>query len=306
MMSENDSIEALLKSAIFRKLPLETLEGIAQAAVQRVVEEGEIIFREGDSADAFYIIHSGKVRIFVRQEQDLERELSVLGPGDSFGEVALLSGEKRTASASALQETRLLTLTQDTFERILAEYPEISRNFMKEMHNWLLRDQEIIKEEAEAVLESSRISWLHFLLIICLSVLLALSFNRTNPNGIPLFPSFSDREPGTMIGPAEAMEEYRKGNVLIVDAMPANFYGKEHIKGAVNMPMALFDIVYLMNFSEENKERTILVYGNTISRPYDLEIAEKLRLRGNKRVKILEGGIKAWRNKGYPVEGNAK
>ena len=68
------------------------------------------------------------------------------------------------------------------------------------------------------------------------------------------------------------MEDYRRGQTLIVDAMPGNFYRKRHIKGAVNMPMVLFDIVYLINFAEVDMAKKIVVYGNTISRPYDLEI----------------------------------
>jgi len=68
------------------------------------------------------------------------------------------------------------------------------------------------------------------------------------------------------------------------------------------MPMAIFDIVYLMSFSEEEKDKEIVVYGNTLSRPYDLEIAEKLLLRGYTDVKVLEGGLAAWEANGYPVE----
>ena len=98
------------------------------------------------------------------------------------------------------------------------------------------------------------------------------------------------------------MEDYRQGQTLIVDAMPQTFYRKRHIKGAVNMPMALFDIVYLTNFPEEDRARKIVVYGNTISRPYDLEIASKLLLRGYSDVKLMDGGLSAWEANGYPVE----
>jgi 3-mercaptopyruvate sulfurtransferase SseA len=68
------------------------------------------------------------------------------------------------------------------------------------------------------------------------------------------------------------------------------------------MPMALFDIVYLISFPEEEKDKKIVVYGNTISRPYDLEIADKLLLRGHRDVKVLDGGLQAWEANGYPVE----
>lgn len=153
---------------------------------------------------------------------------------------------------------------------------------------------------ASALFRADRVSLFDFLIIIGVSVLLAIIFNISNPNGIPLFPDRPDAV--ASISASAAMEDYREGQTLIVDAMPSNFYQKRHIKGAVNMPMALFDIVYLMNLSEEDKGKKIVVYGNTISRPYDLEIAGKLLLRGHKDVEVLDGGLKAWEAKGYPVE----
>ena len=106
------------------------------------------------------------------------------------------------------------------------------------------------------------------------------------------------------VKPASIMESYRKGETLIVDAMPMNFYQKRHVKGAISMPLVLFDIVYMMTFEEEDKDRPIVVYGRTISKIYDLELAAKLVNRGYRNVKILEGGLSAWKNEGYPVEEN--
>jgi rhodanese-related sulfurtransferase len=171
------------------------------------------------------------------------------------------------------------------------------------MRGWLLKDQEIIEEEADAVVRASRVFWFDFVLVIGVSILLAITFNFSNPYGIPLIPERP--EPVASISASAAMEDYRQGQTLIVDAMPNNFYRKRHIKGAVNMPVALFDIVYLMSFPEAEKDKKIVVYGNTISRPYDLEIAGKLLLRGHQDVKVLDGGLRAWEADGYPVEQEA-
>ena len=125
-----------------------------------------------------------------------------------------------------------------------------------------------------------------------MSVILAITFNTSNPYGIPLSPSV--RTLSLRSVHPQRSEEYRQGQALIVDARPDNFYQLRHIKGAVNMPMPLFDIVYLMSFSERDKNKKIVVYGSTISRPYDLEIADKLMLRGYTDVRVLEGGLGAW------------
>jgi len=304
MITETDNKDNLLKSPVFRNLPADRIQEIVRKARCETVGPGAVVFREGDVAEHFYIINSGKVRVFVRHN-GVERELAIRGAGEGFGEVALLTGESRTATVVALEETELMIFSKELFDDIVREYPDISRTFMKEMRSWLLRDQEIIEEEAEAVIKASRMSWVDFLLIIGVSVLLALSFNHSNPNGIPLFPVAPDRSSIPAISVTEAKQLYEQGKVLVLDAMPPNFYQKRHIKGAVNMPMTLFDIVYLMNFSEEDKDRGVLVYGNSISRPYDLEIASKLMLRGYGDVKIIDGGLPAWEADGYPVEAMA-
>jgi len=301
-MAENDNKEKLLKNPVLRDLPPEKLDELARLVQIRNVPSGGIVFRQGEAADGFYIVSSGKVRIFAGHGHGMERELSILGPGQSFGEVALLTGEPRTATVEAVVETSLMVLQKDEFDRLLNDFPEISKKFMKEMRTWLLKDQEIMNEEADVVLKASRFSWYDFLLVIGVSILLALSFNQANPNGVPLFPSMADLDTIPSISAADAMQHREQAGALIVDAMPVNFYQKGHIKGAVNMPMALFDIVYLMNFSEENKEKEILVYGRTISRPYDLEIAGKLAVLGYTDVKVIAGGLSAWESMGYPVE----
>jgi rhodanese-related sulfurtransferase len=295
-----------LGSSIFRDLPRENLDEIARSVEDRVVPPNASIFREGDHGDNFYIIHSGRVRIFKKNEVGMERDLSILGPGDSFGEIALLTGEPRSADAEAMEETRLMVLSKDQFDRIIRECPDISKLFLKEMRTWLVRDDELIDKEAEEAYKAARFSWLGFVLVIGLSVLLALIFNRSNPNGIPLFPSFPDRGSIPAITPSALLQEYQKGDTVIVDAMPANFYENRHIKGAINMPLPLFDIVYMMSFDGEDKEKQIVVYGETVSKLYDLELAERLVVRGHKRVSILDGGLPAWEEKGYPVEGKAK
>lgn len=300
--TESENTKDLLRRSIFRDLPPSELDELAMTLQSRVVHPNEFVFKEGDPADAFYIIGAGRVRVFVRHENRTERELSVCGPGEHFGELALLAGATRTANVESLAETHLLALPKERFDRLLRYYPDLSRNFVREMRARLIKDREIIEEEANMAFRASRVSWVDFFLVIGVSVLLAITFNFSHPYGIPLVPERPDAESISSISAPATIEDYRQGQTLIVDAMPSNFYQKRHIKGAVNMPMALFDIVYLTNFSEEDKAKKIVVYGNTISRPYDLEIASKLLLLGYRNVKLMDGGLNAWEANGYPVE----
>ena len=302
MTTHDDKKKTLSETAVFRDMPVEMLDEISRVVEDRVVPAHSLVFKRGDPGDSFWVILSGKVRVFRSDDQGVEITLSELGPGQSFGEVALLTGEARSASVEALEETQALVLTKAQFEQVLKSHPEVSLTFIKQLSGWLKRDEQALETEARRMATPPQMSWFDFVLLIGVSILFALVFNQSNPNGIPLFQKLPSKEAIPSITLPAAVEEYKQGEAVFVDAMPANFYDKRHIKGAVNMPLALFDIVYLMTFDEEDKTKKIIVYGRTISKLYDLEVANKLALRGYKNTRVLEGRLSDWEKKGYPVE----
>lgn len=306
MALNEDRVDILAKSPFFKELPREVLEAIVQVVQSLVVPVHSIIFREGDPGDSLYIISSGSVRIFRENKAGMDMDLSITGPGETFGEMALITGEPRSANVEALEETQLMALSKDHFDRLMGEFPDIHKVFVKEMRSWLLKGEKRLESQAQEAYKSMRMTWVDFSLIIVVSLILATIFNYSNPHGIPFFPEFPDRGSFPRISPSVLMEESLHQKTLILDASPANFYQKRHIKGAISMPLSIFDIVYLMTFTKETKEKKIVIYGGTISKFYDLELANKLLLRGHENVRILEGGLPAWEERGYPVEEKVK
>jgi rhodanese-related sulfurtransferase len=304
--NSDSNVDVLARSEIFRDLPGEVLVEIGRVLRLEVVPSHSIVFEEGDPGECLYIISSGKVRVFKRDESGMELVLAILGPGEAFGEIALLSGEARSACVEVLDEARLLVLSREDFDRILRDFPTTSKVFFREMRRRLLTDEQRLEVEVRDAYQASRLSWFDFVVVLGVSVILAMFFNYSNPNGVPVFPAAPGGANISVITPMAAKEEVQQENALILDAMPENFYQKRHIQGAVNMPLSLFDIVYAMTLADEDKERKIILYGKTISRPYDAELAEKLLLRGYKRVSILKGGLDAWEAEGYPVVEKAK
>lgn len=300
-----DTVDILARSSVFKELPREVLEAIAQAVQPLELSGKSIIFSEGDTGDNLYIVKSGSVRIFNKNEERMDIDLSIKRPGETFGEVALLTGESRTADVETLEKTSLLVLSKDAFDLLMRDYPDIHRAFVKEIRSWLVKDASRLGIQAREAYKSLRMSWVDFCLIIFVSLVLAVIFNYSNPNGISLFPEFPDRSAFPRISPTALLKEARSGETLILDASPANFYKKSHIQGAINVPLDIFDIVYLMTFSKETKEKKVVIYGGTISKFYDLELANKLLLRGHENIGILEGGLPGWEKMGYPVEGKA-
>ena len=287
---------------IFAGIPETSLYEIRRIVQKQHVSAGEIIFLEGDPGDNFFIIDSGRVRVFKVGASGVETELSQLGPGDSFGEMALFTGEKRSASISALEETSLSVISNSQFNNILKSHSEVSYAFVKQMAQWLIRGETRLKREAERQYLAPKLAWSDFLMILVLSVICALVFNTTNPNAVPLFPKIELDESITTISISQAMAEHEKGKALFVDAMPYYFYDKEHIAGSVNIPLALFDIMYMMTMSEEDKDREIIVYGRTVSKMYDEEVAGKLNLHGHKNVRLLKSSLATLKKNGFPVK----
>jgi len=103
-------LHALRAIEMFAPLPAPTLEALASSLTRVQVPAGETVFRQGDHGDRFYIVDSGEIEI------DIDgREANVLGPGDHFGEIALLRDIPRTATARARKETQLYALDRDAF-----------------------------------------------------------------------------------------------------------------------------------------------------------------------------------------------
>ena len=149
-MSRNKKKEhGLSQSPIFADIPQETLYELEQMIEDRVVPPHTIIFRQGDPCDSYYIINAGKVRVFRKGREGMETDLAHLGPGDSFGEIALLTGEHRSACVETVEETHLTVVPQDQFDRILGNHPQVALTFVKQLARWLLRDDQRLEMEGE-------------------------------------------------------------------------------------------------------------------------------------------------------------
>ncbi|UCG91755.1 MAG: Crp/Fnr family transcriptional regulator [candidate division WOR-3 bacterium] len=92
--------------------------------MERKLEAGEVLFDEGDKGDVMYLIREGKIKITKGQGED-EKVLAILKEGDFFGEMAIIDGSPRSASAIAVTPTSLLVIDKETFKSKLKENPLI-------------------------------------------------------------------------------------------------------------------------------------------------------------------------------------
>jgi putative peptide zinc metalloprotease protein len=119
---------ALLNAVSFLSaLPREAREEVARRLRPLNVRPGQAVFRQGEEGDAFYLIRRGQAEV-VQQRDGVEHVLTTLGPGDHFGEIALLGRAPRTATVRALTSLALLALRRGDFDRLLAPHVTVSEN----------------------------------------------------------------------------------------------------------------------------------------------------------------------------------
>lgn len=119
--TEEQVVELLGRVPLFRGLPEAELWSIAALARPRVLGKEEMLFREGDPGDRFYIVFAGAVEVLKERPLGDHERLAVKRAGEAFGEMSLLNDAPRSASVRALEPTELLVIARDDFNALLGE-----------------------------------------------------------------------------------------------------------------------------------------------------------------------------------------
>jgi len=135
-------------AAVLQKVPL--FSQLAPVELQRVVEvvreraypKNSVILFEDDPGDALYVVAEGQVKVVLIGEDGREVILSVLGPGEFFGEMALIDDEPRSAHVIAMEDSSLLVLRREEFQGILRQSPGIAVALLRELSRRLRRVDE--------------------------------------------------------------------------------------------------------------------------------------------------------------------
>jgi rhodanese-related sulfurtransferase len=160
------------------------------------------------------------------------------------------------------------------------------------------RLKQLIQQEVE---QAGRFRPVDVILMVILSTVLALAFNYSSPNGIPVVPEAVFQAQAPRVDVLTAHQLLSRREAVLVDARPSELFQQKHIAEAVNIPAALFDVIYPMKLGPALKpEQVVLIYGRTLSKRYDDEVAQRL-LQRHDQVRVLEGGLAAWVEKGFAV-----
>jgi CRP-like cAMP-binding protein len=118
-------------SSLFKGLPGDILDKIGKLRVRRRLEPGEVLFRKGDAGDALYGVMAGRLRIHANATDGRDALLNIMGPGDVFGEIALIDGLPRTADATAIDKVELVMLRRAEFLDLLRRENELTLHLLE-------------------------------------------------------------------------------------------------------------------------------------------------------------------------------
>ena len=111
---------------IFVDVDHEQLLLLSDKLLRRSFRRGEVIFQQDEPGDQMYIVKEGQVKISIISSGGLEKDIALLHSGDCFGEMALLDGSNRSATATSLGDSEMMSLFRSDFRQFLGEHPEVA------------------------------------------------------------------------------------------------------------------------------------------------------------------------------------
>ena len=147
-------VELLDGVPVFSTLERGDLERIAQLAVPRDFEPGEVVFREGDSSDTCYVVSGGRARAIRSHRDGRTITLATFGPGDIFGELALFEDERRSATVEAIERTSVLGVLGPDMRRLMNEHAEISARLVIALGRRLRETNERLSRQSFQTVQS--------------------------------------------------------------------------------------------------------------------------------------------------------
>jgi CRP/FNR family cyclic AMP-dependent transcriptional regulator len=149
-----DIVELLGRVPVFSTLEHDDLDRIAQLAVPRTFEPGQVVFREGDASDTCYIVRSGRARAVREHPDGRTITLATFGLGDIFGELAMFEDERRSATVEAVQRTSVVAVLGPDMRRLMIEHPGISARLVVALGRRLRETNERLAKQSFQTVQS--------------------------------------------------------------------------------------------------------------------------------------------------------
>ena len=124
----------------------EQIEDLAMIVTDQVFRKGETIFSEGEDGNGFYVVITGRVKIFKLSSEGKEQILHFFGPGEPFGEVPVFTGQHFPANAEAMEESRVFFFPRKSFVDLIKRNPSLALNMLAVLSKRLRRFAALIDD----------------------------------------------------------------------------------------------------------------------------------------------------------------
>ena len=139
-------IKRIAAIPLFDGLTADQHRQLSSIVVERTYRRGQTIFSEGDEGDGFYVVSSGRVKIFKLSHEGKEQILHIFGAGEPFGEVPVFSGEHFPAHAETLEESKILFFPRSAFVELIKKNPSLALNMLAVLSRRLRRFSVLIED----------------------------------------------------------------------------------------------------------------------------------------------------------------
>jgi uncharacterized membrane protein len=140
------TLEALRSVPLFASLGDEAAAALRELLELELRPAGSVLFRKGERGGAMYLIEGGRVRIHIRDEDGREVTLAELAAGDFFGEMAILDGKPRSATATVAEDARLAVLSRKHFHEFVRRNPEVALSMLAAITDRLRHTDEMLRQ----------------------------------------------------------------------------------------------------------------------------------------------------------------
>jgi CRP/FNR family transcriptional regulator len=138
----------LARTTLFAGLDTRVLEALAHRAVPRRYRKGNVIFVQGEQGERCFVIVTGSVKISAYHSDGREAVIAVLGPGDVFGELSLFDQAARSADATAIEDTELLSLDSQAITQAIRAHPDVGLALLRVLGRRLRHTNEALQDIA--------------------------------------------------------------------------------------------------------------------------------------------------------------
>ena len=146
-MTHNIPDESVVRNApLFSALDDESAAALRASMTVVRVMKGDTLFKEGDDGDRLYVVVDGKLKLGTSSGDGRENLLSILGPGEMFGELSLFDPGPRTATATAVTDAKLLALANDQVIGLVTRHPQVSLQLLGRLAQRLRRTNEVLAD----------------------------------------------------------------------------------------------------------------------------------------------------------------